>query len=311
MQMIWLLILTLTFGQADAARDAMRAGKYDEAAQLYAALAKQFPEDFMIRYNVGLALYSAKKYAAAIAEMKVFLKSQPASPQGNLIVAASMLKMGQACPSIAYFERAPSIREMPEYLEQRAEAEVACGHPAEAARWFELMTVKQPRNPRGWYGLGLARVAEGNEAAAKLAFERLSTLPPSPELRKLERDVARGLWTAGRFGEAREALLRVKSLGGATASVEYELGDCYEKLEGPEAALPFYREAVRLDGKLINAQAALGRALAGLKRAEEAIVHLEIAARANIDKSLWAALANAYRVVGRNEDARIALQKAR
>ncbi len=309
--MIWLLILTLTSGQADAARDAMRAGKFDEAARLYAALVKQFPEDFMIRYNVGLALYSAKKYGAALAELKVFLKSQPASPQGNLIAGASMLKLGEACPSISYFERALGLRELPEYLEQRAEAEAACGHPGEAARWFELLTVKQPRNTRGWYGLGLARVAEGNEAAAKDAFARLSTLPPSPELRKLERDVARGLWTAGRFAEAREALLRVKALGGATATVEYELGDCYEKLDGPDAALPFYREAVKLDGKLINARAALGRALVGLKKADEAIVHLEIAARANIDKSLWAALANAYRVVGRNEDARIALQKAR
>ena len=198
--MIWVLLILLA--QADVARDAMRMGRYEEAAKLYVALAKQYPQDFMIRYNAGLAYYSAKKYAAALAEMKTFLKSQPASAQGNLIAGAAMLKLGQACPSLPYFERAKTLESLPEYLEQRAEAEAACGHHAEAARWFELMTQKQPKNSRGWYGLGLARNAEGNEAAAKAAFERLTLLGPSPELRRLERDVARGLWKAGRFAEA-------------------------------------------------------------------------------------------------------------
>jgi tetratricopeptide (TPR) repeat protein len=309
--MSWILVVALLVAQADAAREAMRTGKFDEAARLYAALAKQYPQDFMIRYNVGLALYSAKKYAPALAEMKVFLKSQPASPQGNLIAGAALLKLNQACPAVGYFVKAVALKDLPEYLEQRAEAEAACGHPAEASRWFELLTVKQPRNTRAWYGLGLARVAEGKEAEAKVAFERLSALPPSPELRRLERDVARGLWTSGRYTEAKEALLRVKAAGVAEAALEYELGDCHEKLDGPEAALPFYREAVRLDGKFITARAALGRALVTLKQPEGAIAHLEIAAKANIDKSLWVALANAYRAVGRNEDARLALQKAR
>jgi tetratricopeptide (TPR) repeat protein len=239
------------------------------------------------------------------------LKVQPASPQANLIAGAALLKLNQACPSLPYFEKAQALRSLPEYMEHRAEAEAGCGHPAEAARWFEQLAEKQPGNTRSWYGLGLARVAEGKEAAAREAFARLSTLPPSTELRKLERDVARGLWTAGRFAEAREALARVKAQGGGSATLEYELGDCYEKLDGPAAALPFYREAVRLDPKLINAQAALGRALAALGQPREAIAPLEIAARVNIDKSLWAALANAYRAVGRNEDARIALQKSR
>jgi tetratricopeptide (TPR) repeat protein len=159
--------------------------------------------------------------------------------------------------------------------------------------------------------MGVAMLNSGNEAGAKEAFARLSALGPSPELRRLERDVARGLWKAGRFAEAREALGRVKALGLREATLEYELGDSVEKLEGPELAVPYYREAVKLDAKLIPAQAALGRALVALKQQQEAIPHLEIAAKANVDRSLWAALANAYRAVGRNEDAKLALQRAR
>lgn len=307
--MIWLLLAVLA--QADVAREAMRQGKFEEAARLYESLARQYPEDFMIRYNVGLAYYSAKKYAPALAEMKTFLKSQPASPQGNLIAGAALLKLGQPCPSLTYFDRAKPLQGLPEYLQQRADAEAACGHPAEAAKWFELLAAKQPLNAQAWYGLGLARVAEGNEAAAQAAFQKLSALPPSPELRKLERDIARGLWQAGRYAEAKDALLRVKALGASDASLDYELGDCAEKLDGPAAALPFYQAAVLRDAKLINAQAALGRALLALQKPAEAVGPLEIAAKANIDKSLWLALANAYRALGRSEDARAALQKGR
>lgn len=308
--MIWLMTLLL-LGQAEAAREAMRLGRFDEAARLYGALAKQYPEAVMLRYNVGLALYSAKKYGPAVAELKVFLKSQPDSPQGNLIAGAALLKLKEACPALPYLKKAASFSSTPEYLEQRGEAEAACGNAAEAERWFALLTGKQTANPRGWYGLGLAQVAQGKEAEAKVVFERLAALGPTPELRRLERDIARGLWTAGRYAEAREALQRVKALGLREAALEYELGDSTEKLDGPEAALPFYRDAVKLDPKLVSAQAALGRALVTLKLPQEAIGPLEIAARANIDKSLWVALANTYRVVGRDADAKLALQKGR
>lgn len=308
--MIWLLMMLL-LGQADAAREAMRAGRFDEAARLYGALAKQYPQEPMLRFNTGLALYSAKKYATAVAELRAFLKAQPESPQGNLIAGAALLKLKEACPALPYLKKAVSFAETAEYLEQRGEAEAACGNAIEAARWFERLTLKQAANPRGWYGLGLAQVAQGKEAEAKQSFEKLTALGPSPELRRLERDIARGLWTAGRYAEAREALRRVQALGLREASLEYELGDCFEKLDGPEAGLPFYREAVRLDAKLVSAQAALGRALVTLKRPQEAIGPLEIAAKANIDKSLWVALANAYRALGRDADAKLALQRAR
>lgn len=310
MRWVCLLVAAALWGQADAAREAMRTGKYAEAARLYAALVKANPQDANLRLNVALALYSARQYPPAMAELKLYLKAMPGSPQGNMIAGATALKLKDGCGAVAYFEKARSLETLPEYLEQRGEAEAACGQGG-AGVWFERLTALQPRNPRGWYGLGLARLASGDEAGAKVAFERLAALGPTPELQRLERDVARGLWKAGRFAEARDALLRVKAAGVKDATVEYELGDAVEHLDGPEAAIVFYREAVRLDTKQVNAQAALGRALLAVQKPAEAIAPLEVAARSGIDKSLWAALANAYRAVGRMDAARLALQKAR
>ncbi len=303
--------LLLLLAQADAAREAMRAGRFAEAARLYEDLSRQNPDEPMLQLNIGLAHYSARKYQAALAAVQKLLKVQPDLPPANLIAGASLLKLKQGCPSLAYLKKAQSLSANPEYAEQRAEAEAACGNSAAAVEWWRRVASAQARNPRAWYGLGLAQVAIGEEAAAQESFARLTALGPSPELRKLERDVARGLWTAGRYEEARGALEQVKRLGVKEASLEYELGDCVEKIEGPAQALPYYREAVRLDPKLVSARAALGRALISLEKPAEALPHLEIAARANIDKSLWLAVANAYRALGRNEEARAALQKAR
>lgn len=304
-----LVLCLFLFLQADAAREAMRAGRYAEAAKLYAALAKANPAEVGFQLNAGLAHYSARQYKAALAAMKLVLKQQPDQPAANLVAGASLLKLNEGCPALDYLKRAASLSQTPEYAGQRAEAEAACGNAAAAVEWWRRLLAQDNRSTRGWYGLGLAQVAQGNEAAAQESFARLSALGPSPELRRLERDIARGLWTAGRYAEARQALERVQAQGVREASLEYELGDTVEKLEGPAAALVHYEAVLKIDPKHAVAHGALGRALAALQRPAEAIPHLEVAARAGIDKSLWLALANAYRAVGRTADARVALQK--
>jgi protein O-GlcNAc transferase len=306
-----LTLLLLLLAQSHPATDAMRHGRFAEAARLYEAELKTNPNQPLLRFNLGLALYSARNYQRALSTLQSFLKLQPSHPAANLIAASSLLKLKQPCPALDYLKRAEALSPSPEYLEPRAEAEAACGNHAAATPFWLALTGRQPANPRAWYGLGMAYSASGDEAAAKQAFARLSALGPSPELTRLERDVARGLWSAGRFAEARPALERVLALGLRDPSLHYELADTIEKLNGPEPALPHYRAALRLDPTLIVAHAALGRALATLQQPAAAIPHLETAARANIDKSLWAALANAYRAVGRSADARAALAKAR
>lgn len=305
-----LALLLLLLAQSHPATLAMRAGRYAEAARLYEAELKANPNEPMLRFNLGLALYSAKNYQRALTTLTTFLKSQPAHPAANLIAASAMLKLNQGCPALDYLKRAESLAASPEYIEPRAEAEAACGNHPEAARLWQALATRQPSNSRAWYGLGMALTASGDEPAAKNAFARLSALGPSPELLRLEREVARGLWTAARYAEAREALERVLHLGAKDPALHYELGDSIEKLVGPAEALAHYRTALRLDPKLIVAHAALGRALATLQQPAAAIPHLERAARANIDKSLWVALANAYRATGRSSEARLALQKA-
>ena len=116
MQMTWLLLLTSWIAQPEAARLAMQQGRYDDAARIYSELARQYPGEPMLRYNIGLALYSARKFAPALKELQAFLKLQPNASKANFIAAASLLKLNQAYPSLLYFDRAASMRDLPEYL---------------------------------------------------------------------------------------------------------------------------------------------------------------------------------------------------
>jgi tetratricopeptide (TPR) repeat protein len=303
---IWLLLVWLW--QGDAAKEAMLRGRYAEAARLYQQMVKATPGEPLLRFNLGLAQYSAKQYAGAVASFQSFLKSQPAHPQANLLAASSLVKLEKACEALPYLKRAEALAASAEYLSVAGPAQLECLDYAGAAKSFAAWARLEPLNTRAWYGLGKARVELQDEEGAREAFARLSSLPYSAELRQLELEIARGLAKQKRVPEAREAYARILAYDASDAEALFELGGLQETAE---AALPHYEKAVAARADFWIAQAALGRALLSLGRGAEAVGPLEKAAANLNEKSVWAALANAYRAAGRDADARRALLRAR
>jgi tetratricopeptide (TPR) repeat protein len=303
--MTWLLILF--FAQADLAKEAMTKGNYAQAAKLYAQLAAAYPNEPLIRFNQALAQYSAQQYAAAIPTFQRFLKSQPTHPQANLLLASSLVKTQKPCEALAPLQQATPLQSAAEYWSVAAQAQFDCLDYAAAVQAYEAWTRLAPTNPRAWYGLGRARLEVQDKTGAAEAFARLSSLPYSSELRQIEIDVARGLAKQKRIPEARQAYERLLSNNPRDAEAEYELGAL---ADSPEAALEHYRRAVECQPNFPIAQAALGRALLATGQGPAAIPHLEAAAKTLNDKSVWTALANAYRSANRPADAQRALAKA-
>lgn len=304
--MIWVLWLWL--GQAEAAKDAMQKGRFAEAVRLYQQMVKSQPGEPLLRFNLGLAQYSAQQYAGAVVSFQKFLQAQPGHPQGNLLAAAALVKQKKGCEALPHLEKAKALERSVEYLGVAGEAQMDCLDFAGAARSYGAWAQLDPLSTRAWYGLGKARAELQDEAGAREALARLSSLPYSPELRQVELEIARGLAKQKRVVEAREAYGRILAERGADAEAEFELGGLQEKAE---EALPHYERAVAAKPDFWIAQAALGRALLSVGRGAEAVGPLEKAAAKLQEKSVWAALANAYRAAGRNEDARRALAKAR
>ena len=55
---------------SEQARAAMASGRFDEAATVYRKLIAQLPNVGGLRMNLGLALFQARNYRAAAAELK-------------------------------------------------------------------------------------------------------------------------------------------------------------------------------------------------------------------------------------------------
>ena len=88
------------------AREAMAAGKFEEAAKLYLQLVAALPDDAGMRFNLGLALHSAGRYREASLELQAALKLQPNFPRASLVLGLSHLKLGEPAKAIPPLERA-------------------------------------------------------------------------------------------------------------------------------------------------------------------------------------------------------------
>jgi len=244
--------------------DAMRAGRYEQAAEIYRLLARLEPNQPMWRMNLGLALYSAQRYGEAIPELDAFLKAQPAPGPAHLIAGVARLKSKQACDAVPLLESARKWNNDRSVVEL-ADALSGCGRHDQAARTYE---------------------------------SALGTTRKSPVVARL---AGRSYWLARKYPDAKRHLEPLAADLTRDAGFNFEFGDTLARLEGPEAGLPYLRRAVELNPGLLPARGELGKALVEVSDPEGAIPHLEAAQ--TVDPSVLLALSRAYQAVGRKPDA--------
>ncbi len=217
----------------------------------------------------------------------------------------------------------------------------------EAAEQFQRLSELVPDNPKVWYGLGqcydkLFQQApfqrEHYRELARQAYNRLIELPRSREscIRAAELRAESGEWVeaAKEWREALKivpddgrvraglvwALYRARDYAAAlalldsmrrdgldSAELKFLTGACWLNLEQPEKSIPNLEEAIRADGNLLSAQAALGQALLLTGKAKEAIPHLKAALSIDEDGSGHFQLFRAYEAAGQREAAKQAL----
>ena len=124
-------------------------------------------------------------------------------------------------------------------------------------------------------------------------------------------ETACGLWREGWREEAAsrldEALRRRPDFAEAFGMGGYMLSQCGK----PEAALRFYRQALRLDPSLVVVQVNVGKLLFDMGRFGEALAAFEAAtALAPGDADAWCSRAGALRELGRMEDSAEAARRA-
>ncbi len=213
-------------------------------------------------------------------------------------------------------------------------------HPAECQflGGHDLEIVAQPLRAAAGEAL-YWRVKAANELAMQALF-RLGQLPPSAQMHELRAEIARGQgqhlesvkeWRAAlelmpgdprlrqelaaslfmaqdyraSLAEA-EGLLKGRP---SSAELNFIAGDSLLRLEDPEKAVPYLREALHSNPQLLAADASLGLALSRLGKHAEAVPLLEKALELDDDGSLYYQLGRAYQAMGSREKAAAAMAK--
>lgn len=267
-----LLVLAAAAAAEDLSQQgarAMREGRFEDAVAIYKRMLESTPDEPRLRMNLGLALYSAKKYSEAITELDRFLKADPKPGPVHFVVGVARLKLGRHCQAIPPLEKARQWQANEQVLVELGDAYQGCKRHLEAAR----------------------------------AYQAASSLNPADG--RLKRASAHALWMAREYAQALPLFRELEASFSRDPEFLYEYGDTLGRLQGAASGLRFLEQAARLAPQLLPARGALGRALLELGRHEESIPHLEAAVSA--DATLWMPLSRAYQRAGRPDEAARAL----
>lgn len=306
----------------------MRENRFVEAERIYRQMLKQEPNEPRLRMNLALALYSAGKFPAAAEEFQQYLKAAPQPGPAHLLLGVTWLKMRKPCQAIPILESARQWQSSQQVLLELGDAYFGCKRYAQAAAAFEALGL----TPKALQGAGLSYARLGKQKESAEAFAKLQQLPPSAELHELlaethtlenrhedavkelqravalaprdsrvARLLARALWRAGQYPEARQAYATLAGKWSADPEFNYEYGDTLVRLEGVAAGLPLLEKAVRGAPDLVAARGVLGKALLQAGRAKESVSHLEAAAEQ--DATVLLPLSRAYKATGRRQQA--------
>ena len=159
---------------AQAAREAMAAGRFGEAAEIYADLASRFPNEPALQANLGMALHFSGRDADAIAPLNAAALDMPSSLPAHFALGASLSRLGRHSEAIDPLRKAARIDP------QHAFAKILLGESLEAVGehsqavpvWRSLESV-DASNPFAHAGL-----VRCNEELAAAAIDQLREREP-------------------------------------------------------------------------------------------------------------------------------------
>ncbi len=223
---------------------AMKAGRFEDAADLFLAAREERPQDHLVDYNLALAYLRSGRRELALEALAASVEKKPDFRNGHFNLGSLAAEDGRYSEAEAHFGRAHAIDpdDQAAHLEW-ATALSRTGQEARAAAELESLLTRAPQLTAAWLRLGAIRLGAGQEEAAARSFGRVLDGDASAEeraeahaglgrLAELAGDwqaavehftaavgqrpsaetrlaLATGLGRAGRFAEAAEQFSRV------------------------------------------------------------------------------------------------------
>ena len=216
--------------KSDAGKNAMAAGRYDEAAAIYAQLARALPDDAGILTNLGMAQAMANRPRQAIAPLERAVTLDPSLHPAWLFLGTAYLDTGDAGralkPLLKAAETDPRSVKAHQML---ANAYLSLERHDEAGKVLDALTKLAPEDATAWYTLG-----QNHETRARLAFEQLrKTAPDSAYEALLVADV---LSAQEEYAQAAELCRSVLEKAPGLRAGQEAMVEVYERAGNPEGA---------------------------------------------------------------------------
>jgi predicted Zn-dependent protease len=163
--------------KAQRGKEAMAAGRFDEAAALYSEITRALPKEPGMLLNLGMALSMAGRPREAVPRLEAALTLRPDLLPASLFLGAALLELGHPARAVEPLQKV--VAAQPDNLEARrrlADALWSLERFEPAVRQYRELSEQAPQDSRAWYGLG-----RSYEGVARNVLERLQRSAPDSD----------------------------------------------------------------------------------------------------------------------------------
>jgi len=249
-----------------------RAGRLDEAVQLYRAVIEAEPDHFGALHHLGIAATQQGKLEEAAALLQRAVAADPGSAEALTNLGIALMRLRQFDSAADVYRKAleldPSKVEAHNYLGAMLHT---LGRFEEAAAEFATALRLRPGNAAVHNNLGMALASLGRTEEAAAEYEKAIAI--NPRYVDAQNNLGNALLALGRHDEALARLYRALDLMPEAATTHSVLSAVLFAVRGYDEAVVHCRRAIELKPDLAEAHNNLGVTLAALKRNGEATVH--------------------------------------
>lgn len=231
---------------------AAEAGWLDQAIAYLRRAVEKDAENFAGWFQLGRALMEKDAQNLGVEEARRAIAIEPKQAWGYLLLAEIYFRRARLDESLAALDEGlqhEELRRIPSLREEKCEALAAGGRYDAALLEAQSLTQDFPDQPRGFFLLSYILARRGDYEAAIDPGRRATQLQPGNWSHWLE--LGTNLSRLSRWGEARGALERAKTLNESNSSIRYNLAQVFARLglkAEAEAEMQAYRQ-LEADGR--------------------------------------------------------------
>jgi tetratricopeptide (TPR) repeat protein len=320
------------------ARAAQARGDRAQAAAKYESIIEIAPRLAAAYNNLGALYIDQGQYGKAADVLEKGLKIDPSTPSASALLGIARYHMGEYPEARRRLETA--LRANPQDDHARlvlANDLIKLAEWEAAAEHLQRLAHRQPRDQEAWYLLGTVYMRLSEQALARLReidpdsalvhqvsgevmesmknydgalAEYKKAIERAPQRPGVHYRLGNLYWTTTQWDAAAEQFRSELANDAGNCLAQWKLGNLLlEQNLRPEEALGEIDRALAICPNLVQARVDRGRASLKLSRYDDAVRDLRIAATASPEEpSIHFFLAQAYRALGRAQDARAEMQ---